>query len=345
MTGKDKNYPSVAIIILNWNGWEDTIECLESLLQIEYPNFNIVVVDNGSDDNSVEKIKGYLNGKIYPESKFLKSYSEKDSIDLVEYERAEIQNKPISSFRSTGSSTGNRKIILLKNEENLGFSGGNNVGMRFALKKLSPTYMLLLNNDTVVDEDFLHELVQIGEKNDRECILNPIIRRYRKPKEIQIGGVNFRNRFLMSEKVINDSSITKEKSTDMLSGCSLFIPSKIIKKIGLLDETVSPYGEDVEYSYRAKKYKIPLFVVPTATIYHKGDVSFTKKYDLEKVYFRLKNRFKVDSKYFGTTIAFINSFRKFLGFCIHIKGRNIFLILTYYLRALRDNIIENEKKI
>ena len=64
------NYPRVAIIILNWNGWEDTIECLESLYQITYPNYDVIVVDNGSEDESIEKIKEYCEGEIKVESKF-----------------------------------------------------------------------------------------------------------------------------------------------------------------------------------------------------------------------------------------------------------------------------------
>jgi len=68
----DKNkWPSVAIIVLNWNGWQDTIECLESLYQISYPNYEIIVVDNGSKDESIENIKKYCEGKIKVKSKFL----------------------------------------------------------------------------------------------------------------------------------------------------------------------------------------------------------------------------------------------------------------------------------
>ena len=56
--------PSVSIIVLNWNGWEDTIECLESLYKIDYDNFNILIIDNNSEDDSIKKIKDYCNGII-----------------------------------------------------------------------------------------------------------------------------------------------------------------------------------------------------------------------------------------------------------------------------------------
>lgn len=64
--------PRVSIIILNWNGWKDTIECLESLYRIDYPNYDVIVVDNGSQDDSIQKIKEYAKGKIKVNSKFFK---------------------------------------------------------------------------------------------------------------------------------------------------------------------------------------------------------------------------------------------------------------------------------
>ncbi len=62
--------PQISIIILNWNGWKDTIECLESIYQINYPNYQVIVVDNGSEDNSIEKIKNYCSGKAVIKSDF-----------------------------------------------------------------------------------------------------------------------------------------------------------------------------------------------------------------------------------------------------------------------------------
>jgi glycosyltransferase involved in cell wall biosynthesis len=65
-----ENKTKVAIIILNWNGWKDTIECLESVFRIDYPNYQVIVVDNGSTDDSVEKIKVCTEGKIKVISNF-----------------------------------------------------------------------------------------------------------------------------------------------------------------------------------------------------------------------------------------------------------------------------------
>ena len=64
--------PHVSIIILNWNGWRDTIECLESVYRITYPNYDIIIADNGSEDDSIKKIKDYTEGNLEVSSKFFK---------------------------------------------------------------------------------------------------------------------------------------------------------------------------------------------------------------------------------------------------------------------------------
>src|SRR3989344_9330156 len=112
----NKQFPKVSIIILNWNGWKDTIECLESLYKITYPNYEVIVVDNGSKDDSVKQIR-----------KVIKK---------------------------------NTRLIL--NKDNSGFAEGNNVAMRQVLKEKKSKYVLLLNNDTVVDKNFLEPLVETG---------------------------------------------------------------------------------------------------------------------------------------------------------------------------------------
>jgi len=79
----------VGIIILNWNKWEDTIECLESVYRIDYPDYEVIVVDNDSKNNSVEKIKEYGEGKIKIESKFFKYNHENKPVKFFEITKEE----------------------------------------------------------------------------------------------------------------------------------------------------------------------------------------------------------------------------------------------------------------
>ena len=85
------NKSTVTIIILNWNGWKDTIECLESLYQINYPNYNVILVDNASSDESLKKIKEYAEGKIKVESNFFNYNSDNKPLEIVNYEKEESE--------------------------------------------------------------------------------------------------------------------------------------------------------------------------------------------------------------------------------------------------------------
>ena len=111
------DYPKVSIIVLNWNGLDDTIECLESLRDVTYPNYRVIVVDNGSAGDDVRILR----------------------------ERFE------------------ECAHIIANDRNYGFAEGNNIGMRYALDSFDPTYLLLLNNDTVVAPDFLDKLFKVAD--------------------------------------------------------------------------------------------------------------------------------------------------------------------------------------
>ena len=75
---------------MNWNGWKDTIECFESLYQINYYNFDVIVVDNDSHDESLEKIRDYASGRINVISDFLEYNSNNKPIKILEYTNEEI---------------------------------------------------------------------------------------------------------------------------------------------------------------------------------------------------------------------------------------------------------------
>ncbi|MDD3985377.1 MAG: glycosyltransferase family 2 protein, partial [Methanobacterium sp.] len=164
--------PQVTVVLLNWNGWKDTIECLESFYQIDYPNYDIILVDNNSDDDSIERITAYCKAQIKPISKFYSYNSDNKPIKIFEFNKKEAETEKCleSNYNSLSS---DRRLIIIKNDKNYGFAEGNNIGIRYALKSLNPKYVLLLNNDTVVDSHFLTELVKTGESNDKIAVVGP----------------------------------------------------------------------------------------------------------------------------------------------------------------------------
>ncbi len=148
--------PLVSIIVLNWNGADDTIRCVDSLLAIDYDNFDVIVIDNGSKDGSVDKIRAHIG-----------------TIEGIEFYSLNELGINSTDIKQNGQKS--KTIFLIENEANLGFSKGNNVGIDFARRVLEPEYILLLNNDTEVKSDFLGHLVEGAETDNCIAAIGPMI--------------------------------------------------------------------------------------------------------------------------------------------------------------------------
>jgi GT2 family glycosyltransferase len=232
--------PKVIIIVLNWNGKEDTIECLESLKRVTYSNYDIMLVDNGSTDGSVEFFR-----KWYP------------------------------------------TLEIIENGENLGFAEGNNVGIRKALEN-EVDYVLLLNNDTVVDPEFLEEMVKVAESNLKIGIVGPKICYYHNPSKIwSVGGdINLFTGSIKNKGDMKPQDIFQGILTvDYVSGCALMIKSNLIKKIGLLDKDYFLYFEETDWNIRARKIGYISVVTCEAKVLHKSGASMKKVKDIDYYYF------------------------------------------------------------
>ena len=270
--------PKVSIIILNWNGWKDTIECLESLYQIAYPNYEVIVVDNGSEDDSIEKIKEYAEGKIEVESKFFEYDPSNKPIKWIEYTRGEAEagggiEKEIVDLSS------NRKLIIVKNEKNYGFAEGNNIGMRYALKALNPDYILLLNNDTVVDKEFLGELVKVGESDSNKGIVGSKIYDYYTPNLIQCAGgdINWVLGEIKEFTWIEDNNpYSKTCERDFVWATSALIKKEVLERVGLLDAYFFFGIEEYDHCTSAKKAGFKIIYLSTSKIWHKKGASEKK---------------------------------------------------------------------
>jgi len=260
----------VSIIILNWNGWEDTIECLESLYQINYPNYDVIVVDNGSEDNSIEIIKNYASGEILVESDFFEYKKFNKPLNLFEYNVDELNSLEIvnENFNNLDS---NNKLILIKNRFNSGFSEGNNSGINFSLQFLNPDYILLLNNDTVVDKNFLDELVKFADNNPNVGVAGPGVYCYNQSDKIDNIGyyINICNARISPSQVTLKKIKSPNTSLDFVIGCCLLIKKSVIDDIGLLDKRYFLYYEDVDWCLRAKKQKYDIVYVPKSKMWHK----------------------------------------------------------------------------
>ena len=200
----------ISIVILNWNGKNDTIPCLESVTKIDYPNYDIIVVDNGSNDDSVKEIK----------SKF-------------------------------------SEVVVLETGKNLGYAGGNNYGMRYALNN-GADHILLLNNDTVVDPQLLNEFAIASENVKDGGIFSAKIYYYSHPERIWYAGATWNNKILGfvhdgQGKIDAEDKYNSIKKTDYASGCAFFIKREVLTKIGFFDERFFLIFEETDFCLQSKK--------------------------------------------------------------------------------------------
>ncbi len=218
--------PLIYIIIVNWNGLKDTLECLESVYAIDYPNFKVVVVDNGSQSDPSAEIRAKFPG-----------------------------------------------TVLIRNADNLGFAEGNNVGIRYALKK-GPDYIFLLNNDTIVNSRVLRELLEASRRFDNEGIFGAQIYYHAEPEKIWYAGAKWDPVTSMFHHLNTELHEGAIEETDYACGCALFFSAGIAERIGLLDRKFFLTYEETDWCYRALRAGIRSYCVANAKIYHKISVSF-----------------------------------------------------------------------
>lgn len=154
---------------------------------------------------------------------------------------------------------------FIKNDENIGFSKGNNVGIRYALEKFAD-YVFVLNNDTILEKTTISSLVKTAQENPLAGIISPLILNADNESVWFAGGkVQWRK---MKNMHLTKKSSNNIYSSEYLSGCAMFIKKEVFKKVGLFDERFFLYYEDADFSLRAKKAGFGLLIDPVTTIQH-----------------------------------------------------------------------------
>jgi hypothetical protein len=304
----------VNILVLNWNGWSDTIECLESLQRLNYPDYRIVVIDNGSTDGSMEKIKFWAAGEIPVKSNYFDYDPTSKPVRWIEYDRATAEAGGSSELEAEIERLSpNRKMVLLQTGENLGFAGGNNVGIRYSMKR-GADYIWLLNNDTIVDAEALLALInEIG--SDRHIgMVGSKIFFYNRPNILWFAGGTI-NRFTgrtehLGMRCVDSPQWSTAKDVDYVSGCSLLVSPKLIVNIGLMDESFFLYYEETDWATRAHSNGWRIRYQPSSKIWHKVSKSVGLNSPIMIYYFNRSALIyaKKHSKY-GITLVLLSLFR------------------------------------
>jgi len=270
-------WPRVGVIVLNWNGGDDTLACLASLARLDYPAFEVVVVDNGSTDGSVPAVR-----QRFPE------------------------------------------VVLLLNEENLGYTGGNNVGLLHVLDR-GLDYALLLNNDTEVAPNFLRVLVGAAEADPAVGVAGPMIYYYDRPEVIWSAGGAIdwrRGRTWMVGLDEQDTGQfgTQPREVDFVTGCALLVKREVLERVGLLDERFFAYYEEAEWCVRARRAGFKTLHVPQAHIWHK--ISPVAQADSPLVhYYMTRNR-----------LLFLKAAGAGVGAWLHALAEDLRTLLAWGLR-------------
>ena len=264
-----------------------------------------------------------------------------NEIDGIEFERTEI-----SALCS------DRRLILLRIEKNLGFAGGNNVGIRFALRFTDSDYVLLLSNDVVVAPDFLAQMISIAEALPESGVFSPKVYFYGQPERIQltwnrvelaIGSV-----FLAGAGEIDQGQFDEIAETDYSPGVCFLIRRATIDSIGLLDSEFFCYFEESDYCFRARKAGIKSIYVPKARIWHKVSQT-TNKVDGYVLYYMTRNRFWFTKRHalprqYLCFILYFFTVELWMSFLTLIARRNSVYALKSYLRGVLDGMTTGSKR-
>lgn len=173
---------------------------------------------------------------------------------------------------------------LIRNERNLGYAGGMNVGIRRALERGADA-VLLLNNDVEVDPGAIAALADAAEGTGAVC---PVIVFADDPRRVWYAGARFDPRRGYNGRQLTDP-IEKATETERICGAAVLMPRKALEQIGDFDEQLFAYVEDVDWSLRARELGLALLVVPDSTVRHKVSASTGGEGSPDALYYSARN--------------------------------------------------------
>ena len=243
--GSKSEVPAFGVVVVNWNNAAETMACVETLDAADPPPDHVVVVDNGSVDDSIERLEAWADEHW-------------------------IWRLAGTSSESAKSQDGVPWLVIARAGANRGFAGGSNVGLRYLQQRTAVSHFLLLNNDASIAPTFFAEITRAISAQPQAGLLTGTI--FEDPDRERVwyaGGVEYSMRALMQHKyVVPDSA--EPVPTDFITGCAMVVSRKLVEQIGPLAECYFPaYWEDGEYSYRAREAGFPVLYAPKAIAYHK----------------------------------------------------------------------------
>ena len=310
--------PSVCIILVNYRTWQDTVECVESILKSSYKNYQIVIVENGSGDESWENMlrwaKGELTHGILPTNKLFRLSHPPHHKPLLYFRATPYE----AQHMSRGPQQDINPLLFIRSDKNLGFAGGNNIGLGYALHARFD-YAWLLNNDTVIEHDAISELVKYCEeekkKNSKTGIAGSKLLVYHKPDTLQGIGAVF-NKFSGKSKIIG----AQEKDTgqydhngfemNYVIGAAMFVSREFLLDVGMMSEEYFLYNEENDWAARGRQKGWKVGVAVKSKVYHKqgtstGNSPKKSRWHVTAMQYKYRGKIRLYKKYYRRQLPFL----------------------------------------
>lgn len=322
----DSSPPKVAIVLVNWNGWLDSLECLDSLLAQDYADFQVFLVDNESADHSIEHIIAWCSNPIaaltWRRHERVARYTDSHSGLPIPYH---LQD---SSAGPPQRRTHSERLILIRSGANLGFAGGCNVGIRAAA--ITPfDYYWILNTDTVVCRDALAALIGRADSEPKPGMTGSTICFYDRPKVVQsLGGARLDASGVSSRLIgtglplssLTDELATAERDMTYVMGASMLVSAAFIRDVGEMQEDYFLYYEEIDWAMRARG-KYTLGYAPESLVFHKSGASSSKKMPVFTAKYYYRNRIRFTARYFPNRMGAVRRSLTWSAVRLILKGR------------------------
>jgi hypothetical protein len=263
------NFPRIFIVVLQYNNSQDTIRCLEAIKKLSWQDFKVIIVDNASEIQHLNSIRLFVENQFHTK------------LGRTASPRGFVRDKGESGV----------KFHFLTNRQNLGYAGGNNIGIRYALEE-GADYILILNPDTTVKSDLLTKLVETAEKNSSVGIVGAMVDEG--DRVINCGIIKWLKPELKHS--VLQTKNCKLQTSQYIPGVAMFVNKNVFKKIDLFDERYFLYFEDVDFCVRAQKAGFKLAVAPGAVIHHRPSSSTSKLGAAFLLYYHYRNTHLFNSK-------------------------------------------------
>lgn len=351
----------VAIIIVNWNAWQDTIECIEACGQLAELSAAMIVVDNGSTDGSMKRMLEWAEGRGAMSSTSAQNHSFIDfPKNVLRFVTKGSQQELNDLIQEQGLQE--KGLYFVADSSNRGFAGGVNVGLSLALSDPKVEFCWLLNNDTKVDPEALKSLVLHMHKHPNVGICGSTLLYMDKPQLIQAVGGEFNPWLATSQHCLWNQTYSPELCAtfdtsviDYVVGASMFIRRTVLDKIGFFNEEYFLYCEEIDFATRMKLQmpEMALGYEPASLVYHKEGASTgannhqKRAYRYSSDFFFITSRLKFIHRFYPTKYWVVRSSMLLVAFnrLRRKQWRSMILALCVFLGWVPDVLNPLRQKV